>query len=165
MSWRLAKSLGATGTLGLLGEVNASAPNRSKVSDGGIGDPRHAASVSDHNPCKCCRVVTARDFTHDPKNGFDSYAFAEWLRERVATGREPRVKYVISNGRIYSGAGQPHPAGMWRKYTGSNKHAHHVHVSVRHGGQLYDDDKPWGWHPRPGGPTTTTTTPTTTGAT
>jgi len=148
MSWRMAKALGATGTLGLLGEVNASAPGRSKVSDGGIGDARHAASTSDHNPCRCCRVVTARDFTHDPKGGFDSYEFAEWLRLRVAMGREPRVKYVISNGRIYSGAGQAHPAGKWRPYTGKNKHAHHVHVSVRHDARFRDDDKPWGWHPQ-----------------
>ncbi|HMB37409.1 MAG TPA: hypothetical protein VKV41_25405 [Methylomirabilota bacterium] len=150
----MAKALGATGQLGLLGEINRSAPNRSKISDGGIGDARHAAATSDHNPCKCCRVVTARDFTHDPKNGFDSYQFAEWLRERVLAG-EPRVKYVISNRRIYSGQGQPHPAGQWRPYTGKNAHAHHVHVSVRHGGQNYDDDAPWGW-------SATTTTPTTT---
>jgi hypothetical protein len=88
-------------------------------------------------------VVTARDFTHDPKGGFDSYEFAEWLRQRVEKGLESRVKYVISNGRIYSGMGQSHPAGVWRNYTGSNKHAHHVHVSVRHG--HFDDEKPWDW--------------------
>ena len=96
---------------------------------------------------------------------FDSYAFAEWLRQRVlADPPEVRVKYAISNGRIFSGRGQKRPAGLWRPYTGKNKHAHHVHVSVRHGAALYDDDKPWGWHPRPTGPTSTTTTPTTTGA-
>lgn len=48
MSWRVAAALGATGKNGLLGEVNARAPTRSKVSDGGIGDARHSASVSDH---------------------------------------------------------------------------------------------------------------------
>lgn len=142
MSWRLAKSLGATGQLGLLGEINRRSPNRSKVSDGGIGDARHSAAVSDHNPCKCCRVVHARDFTHDPKGGFDSYEFAEWLRKRVLDG-ERRVKYVISNKRIYSGQGQAHKAGQWRAYTGKNAHAHHVHVSVRH--EFRDDDSPWGW--------------------
>lgn len=148
MSWRLAKALGATGRDGLLGEVNASAPNRSKASDGGIGDTRHAAAVSDHNPCKCCQVVCARDFTHDPVGGFDSYAFAEWLRGRVRAG-EHRVRYVISNGRIFSGRGQTHPAGVWRKYTGKNQHAHHVHVSVRHGADLFDDAAAWGWPPPP----------------
>lgn len=143
MSWRLAKSLGATGLLGLLGEINRRAPDRSKASDGGIGDARHAAATSDHNPCRCCRVVHARDFTHDPIGGFDSYVFAEWLRDRVTNHGERRVKYVISNSKIFSGHGQAHPVGKWRPYTGKNKHAHHVHVSVRH--ELRDDDKPWGW--------------------
>ena len=153
MSWRLAKALGATGTDGLLGEINASAPQRSKASDGGIGDQRHAAAVSDHNPCACCAVVCARDFTHDPAGGFDSYAFAEWLRGRVLGG-ELRVRYVISNGRIFSGRGQKHPAGVWRPYTGTNKHAHHVHVSVRHGAELFDDAAAWGWPPPAPPPTT-----------
>lgn len=145
MSWRMAKALGATGKLGLLGEINDAAPTRSKASDGGIGDARHAKSVSDHNPCKCCRVVTARDFTHDPKHGFDAGAFAEWLRARVLAG-ETRVKYVIYNRRIFSGQGQNHPAGVWRKYTGTNPHTKHVHLSVRHGAFM-DDDRPWGWPP------------------
>lgn len=144
--WRLAKALGGTGAEGLLGEINARAPGRSKVSDGGIGDTRHSSRASDHNPCDCCQVVCARDFTHDPAGGFDSYAFAQWLAARCAAGTEPRVKYIISNGRIASGMGQNHPAGKWRPYTGSNKHAHHVHVSVRHGAEFFDDEGPWGWH-------------------
>jgi hypothetical protein len=145
MSWRLAHALGGTPRAGLLGEINAAAPQRSVASDGGIGDTRHARSKSDHNPCRCCAIVCARDFTHDPKGGFDSYVFAEWLRQRVIDGLEPRVKYVISNGRIYSGEGQNHPAGVWRKYRGNNPHAHHVHVSVRH--DACDDTAPWGWPP------------------
>lgn len=157
----MARALGPTGKDGLLGEVNASAPNRSKLSDGGIGDARHARTVSDHNPCTCCKVVTARDFTHDPDGGFDAHAFAEWLRARVIAG-EARVRYVISNRRIYSGRGQNHPTGLWRKYTGSNPHAKHVHVSVRHGAAHYDDVRPWGWHPRDG-TATMTTAPTTGG--
>jgi hypothetical protein len=143
----MAAALGATGTAGLLGEINAAAPGRSRAADGGIGDARHAASTSDHNPCDCCAVVCARDFTHDPAGGFDSYVFAKWLRLRVLAG-EPRVLYVISNGRIFSGHGQQHPAGLWRPYTGRNKHAHHVHVSVRHGADFYDDPTPWGWPPQ-----------------
>ena len=42
-------------------------------------------------------VVSAIDITHDPKGGFDSYAFAEWLR----TKKDKRIKYVISNKRIF----------------------------------------------------------------
>jgi hypothetical protein len=145
MSWRLAAALGGNPKQGLLGEINAAAPGRSVVRDGGIGDQRHAKTASDHNPCACCGVVCARDFTHDPAGGFDAHAFAEWLRLRVAAGQEPRVKYVISNRRIFSGEGQTHPVGVWRKYGGKNPHAHHVHVSVRH--EVADDLGPWGWPP------------------
>jgi hypothetical protein len=136
-TWKVALALGV-----LLDEINQHSPTRSKASDGGIGDARHGARKSDHNPCECCQIVCARDFTHDPPR-FDSYAFADWLRTRVLA-HETRVKYVISNGRIYSGQGQHHAPGMWRPYTGSNKHSHHVHVSVRH--DLADDTRPWGWH-------------------
>lgn len=138
MAWRMAKALDT-----LLAEINGLAPERSKKSDGGIGDASHGARKSDHNPCICCNVVCARDFTHDPPK-FDSYAFAEWLRLRVLGG-ETRVKYVISDSKIFSGPGQPRPLGVWRPYTGSNKHSHHVHVSVRHGDA--DNDRGWGWLP------------------
>lgn len=144
-TWRMAKSLGATGKLGLLGEINARAPQRAKRSDGGVGDLAHAGRSSDHNPCRCHGVVCARDFTHDPAGGFDAHAFAEWLARRVREGREPRVKYIISRQRIASGQGQTHPAGVWRPYTGLNPHTKHCHVSVRHGAVRFDETRPWGW--------------------
>ena len=139
MSWYVAHSLDQ-----LLAEINASAPHRNKASDGSIGDASHSASTSDHNPCDCHNAVCARDFTHDPAGGFDSYAFANWLAERTK-GPEARVKYIISNGRIASGQGQGHPVGVWRPYDGSNPHDHHVHVSVRHGSELFNNAGNWGW--------------------
>lgn len=139
MAWRVAKALEA-----LRAEINSGAPDRSTKSDGAIGDQRHAHLRSDHNPCDCHDAVCARDFTHDPPK-FDSYVFAEWLRLRVASGAETRVKYVISDGKIFSGEYQQHAPGVWRPYSGTNKHSHHVHVSVRHGSDVYDDDTPWGW--------------------
>ena len=139
MSWDVANCLDQ-----LLNEINASAPNRNKASDGSIGDADHSASTSDHNPCDCHDKVCARDFTHDPGGGFDSYAFAQWLAERTK-GPEARVKYIISNGQIASGQGQSYPAGVWRPYSGSNPHDHHVHVSVRHGAEHYDDARSWNW--------------------
>lgn len=136
MSWYVGKSLEK-----LLGEINASAPNRSKISDGSIGDASHSASESDHNPCDCHSAVCARDFTHDPAQGFDSYAFAEWLRNRCQSGAETRVKYIISNGRIASVT----YGFKWQTYTGSNKHDHHVHISVDHPQSLFDSTASWGW--------------------
>lgn len=127
MAYRLAKSLER-----LRAQVNAAYPNRSKTSDGWIGDAAHRARPSDHNP-NASGVVQALDITHDPKNGVDSGALAEKLR---ASG-DPRIKYIISNHRI-ANSGQP-----WRKYTGSNPHTMHVHISVKDAAKFYDDAGDW----------------------
>jgi hypothetical protein len=136
MAWYVARSLNL-----LREEVNQSAPNRSKRSDGSIGDAAHSSRTSDHNPCSCHQAVCARDITHDPKGGFDSYAFADWLRLRCQSGVEDRVKYVISNSRIAS----PRNGWVWRSYTGANPHDKHVHVSVEHGTEVFNKTSPWGW--------------------
>jgi hypothetical protein len=138
---RIARSLDTLRT-----QVNAVAPGRSKSSDGWIGDAAHAASKSDHN-ADSGGVVRALDITHDPKNGFDSWAFAEMLRQK----RDSRIKYVISNGRAYVGNhgtwnGKNVGAWAWFKYTGSNSHAHHVHISVlgkTASGDPGDDPRSW----------------------
>ena len=73
--WRVAESLQR-----LLEQVNQMAPDRNKASDGSIGDPRHQSRASDHNPWVIdgnIGVVTARDITHDPRNGCDAQKIAE----------------------------------------------------------------------------------------
>ena len=127
--WRVAKSLDT-----LLAQINAAYPNRSKVADGAIGDAAHAASVSDHNPDQY-GVVRARDYTHDPARGFDAHAMAD----RIVASRDPRIKYVISRGRIASSTISP---WVWRPYDGSNRHDHHAHVSVVPDARA-DSTKPW----------------------
>jgi hypothetical protein len=134
MAWRLAESL-----VRLRGQVNAKAPNRSKLSDGSIGDEKHASRSSDHNPwVKDGRtgVVTAIDITHDPVAGVDAGAIAEAL----VASKDPRIKYVIWNKRIASSTTSP---WRWRKYTGANPHDKHVHVSVVDEKFLYDADRDW----------------------
>lgn len=114
----------------LRNQVNAAYPNRSKASDGWIGDAAHAASASDHNPNRN-DVVVALDLTNDPANGFDAHALAEHLR----THRHPNLRYIISNARI---------AGWWNGWTWepSSGHTKHIHVSVGTlgvgDGQTYD---------------------------
>lgn len=130
MGWRLAKSLEV-----LRAQVNAAAPKRSKVNDGTIGDTAHSARKSDHNP-NARGVVQALDITHDPKNGMDSYALAETLRK----SEDGRIKYVISNGRIFSSTESP---WKWRKYSGANKHSVHVHISVSDKPAFYDNESKW----------------------
>jgi endonuclease G, mitochondrial len=139
IQWRIAKSLET-----LRGQINAMAPNRSKASDGGIGNAEHAARNSDHNPWVDLRnnkgVVTARDFTHDPAGGCDAGALAEKIRE----SRDPRVKYIIWMRRIANSSpigGEP--AWAWRPYSGKNPHNHHVHISVLPDISKYDSEDPW----------------------
>jgi peptidoglycan hydrolase-like protein with peptidoglycan-binding domain len=109
---------------------------RSKESDGSVGDTSHSARESDHNP-DGAGVVHAIDITHDPKGGFDSYAFADMLLEK----QDKRLKYVISNRRIGSGPAGPAP-GVWRKYSGINPHDHHCHVSIM-SGAMADNASDW----------------------
>jgi lysozyme family protein len=137
---RIAKSLDV-----LRSQINAKHPSRSKVSDGWIGDTAHQARASDHNP-NAAGVVTALDITHDPAHGVDTWALAEVLRTR----KDPRIKYVISNGRIFSSQISP---WQWRPYTGANKHAHHIHISVSGDAALYDLASPWALEPLPQLPT------------
>lgn len=116
MSYYLAPSL-----VLLRNEVNKRWPNRSKVSDGWIGDAAHSARTSDHNPDWGLRgarrgVVRALDIT---TSGVD----VDLLLKH--TTNDARVAYVIHNRRIYQ-----HSTG-WKRYNGSNPHTNHVHISIR----------------------------------
>lgn len=130
MAWRVARSLDV-----LLGQLNSLAPQRSKASDGGIGDAEHASRSSDHNPWvgpapDGKMLVTARDFTHDPAGGLD----CNWLADTLIASGDRRIKYIIWNRRIW--------AGSWRVYTGINQHTHHLHLSVV-SFPICDDPTPW----------------------
>lgn len=124
--WKLAPSL-----VGLEAEANRLAPRRSQRSDGSIGDAAHRARKSDHNPDG--GWVHAIDLTHDPAGGFDAHAHAR----RIAERRDPRVKYVISNGRIW------HPGVGWSGYGGLNPHRTHLHISIHHTPAARGDLRPW----------------------
>lgn len=128
MAYHLADSLSA-----LRGEVNALWPDRSKVSDGWIGDTSHQARKSDHNPDWDAPgnrngVVRALDIT---VSGVD----VDLLLKH--TTNDSRVSYVIHNRRIYT-----HDRG-WYKYNGSNPHVTHVHVSIAHSATAENDVKKW----------------------
>jgi hypothetical protein len=137
MAWRVARSLDT-----LLDQINARWPNRSKISDGAIGDADHQNRNSDHNPwvgpaSDGKMIVTARDFTHDPDNGVD----IDRLTDELQASRDRRIKYVIANDLIMSGAGGPSP-WVWREYHGTNLHTQHFHLSVV-ASSAYDDTTPW----------------------
>lgn len=119
----------------LRAEVNAKWPMRGKASDGWIGDVRHcggANPTSDH--CAVGGIVRAVDITNDPAHGLDAGKLAETLK---GSG-DKRLKYIISNGRIWN----PTISPAWRKYTGANAHTKHVHVSCVKG-TLENSTVPW----------------------
>jgi hypothetical protein len=107
---------------GAISQANRLAPLRSRRSDGTIGDAAHRSRRSDHNPDHRGAVL-AFDLTHDPVGGFDAHALVEAAVRR----RDPRIKYAISRGRIWS---KQYAADGWRPYSGANPHQTHAHVSV-----------------------------------
>jgi hypothetical protein len=128
---RLAKCL-----VTLIDQIDQEVPSRDKHNDGTIGDLAHQGRESDHNPHVAGGVVTALDVTDDPASGFDAGAFAETLRE----AKDPRIKYVIFKGRIFSSE----KSWVWRdRNKGRGDHAEHVHISVVSDPKLFDDTRPW----------------------
>lgn len=132
MAWRVARSLDV-----LLHQINERFPNRSKASDGSIGDAAHASRASDHNPWYGPGIVTARDYTHDPAHGVDIAR----LSDELAASRDPRIKYVICNRLILDSRPGNNP-WRWMPYHGSNPHTKHLHLSVVDS-PLCDDTRPW----------------------
>lgn len=126
MAYHLAPSL-----VTLRKEINAVWPNRSKASDGWIGDTSHSARKSDHNPdYSSGGVVRAIDVTNA---GIDvdtliQCAINDW-----------RTAYVISRGLIYTRDNGFRPV----RYTGSNPHNQHVHISTRHGAAYDNSTASW----------------------
>ncbi len=131
--WVLAKAL-----VTLREQLNVTYPKRNKKSDGAIGDAAHAVRTSDHNPWVVHPVtkqptVTALDITHDPANGVNCTAIANAISD------DPRVKYIIWNGRIFT----PAKSAKWTKYTGTNPHTSHIHISVLSNVEHFDNGDIW----------------------
>ena len=101
----------------VLRQATALRPKRKKASDGLLPSAAHVHQNpnSDHNS------GYAVDLTHDPKNGIDCVEMFIKLQD------DKLVKYLIFQGRIWSQA-----KGVL-KYTGSNPHNSHLHISIKEG--------------------------------
>jgi len=107
-------------------QVDDSYPDRDRTSDGWIGDTRHQARPSDHNPDEQ-GIVRAIDIDRDLSGKAKPDLmpdFADQLRLCAKRG-DKRISYIIFDGRIASSK----KAWAWRTYDGSNKHNHHCHIS------------------------------------
>jgi hypothetical protein len=108
-------------------QFDDSFPDRDRRSDGWIGDLRHSARPSDHNPDRETGIVRAIDVDRDVhKSGKPDLMpdIADQIRLAAKAG-EKRVSYIIFAGRIASSR----LGWRWRPYKGSNPHNHHLHVS------------------------------------
>lgn len=118
----------------LLRQVNDRWPERSKASDGGLGDKAHderckaagtGSGLCDHSEGR------AIDITLDETNGPPLDELVELVR------KDPRTRYVIWKRRISNPTIE---GGAWRAYDGS-PHDRHFHVSVLESAR--NDERPW----------------------
>ena len=110
-------------------QIDDSFPDRDRTSDGWIGDTRHAARPSDHNP-DANGWVRAIDLDRDLSGRAKPDLMpdlADQIRLLCKSKREKRITYIIFDGRIASSKKN----WAWREYTGANKHNHHMHVSFK----------------------------------
>ena len=115
-------------------QFDDSFPDRDRRSDGWIGDLRHSARPSDHNPDRETGIVRAIDVDRDVhKSGKPDLMpdIADQIRLAAKAG-EKRVSYIIFAGRIASSR----LGWRWRPYKGSNPHNHHLHVSFTKTGDI-----------------------------
>jgi hypothetical protein len=128
MTWKLAPALGI-----LRAQVDKAMPNRSKASDGTIGDAAHQAEHSDHNP-NAAGIVCAWDCTATPTNPV-------WQKLADDIVEDSRVNYVIFNRRI-----RYHGEAHWRPYTGASAHTEHIHASLRQSSVAWNSTRVWDLH-------------------
>jgi hypothetical protein len=116
--------------IAVLRQATALSPLRKKASDGLLPSAAHikASPNSDHN------TGLAVDLTHDPKHGIDCAELFQKFKE------DDRVNYLIFCGKIWS---RDKAKQGDRKYTGSNRHEKHLHVSIRP--EFAKDTSPWFW--------------------
>jgi len=110
-------------------------PDRcTKSPEGWLGDSRHSARKSDHNPDRF-GWVRGLDLNSRLES---SDSLAPYLADqiRIAAKSDPRISYVIFNGRICSKILN----WKWRKYKGINPHVKHIHISFTTLGDLNGTD-------------------------
>lgn len=137
-SWHLAPSLKK-----LQADLDAEFGEK-RPADGTVGDASHAARSSEHNPDNDADsmpkgAVSAID-VYTTANGKTWISASEFAKLLDAFKKDSRVWYVIHKGYIYS---RTYDFAK-RKYTGSNPHTNHIHLSLRQTKAAHDDTSSWG---------------------
>jgi len=110
-------------------QIDDSFPDRERASDGWIGDTRHAARKSDHNPDEQGWVraidVSAGLFPDCKPDIMPD--LVDQIRRACKAKSETRISYIIFDGFIYSAQYR----FIKRKYKGANPHKKHAHFSFK----------------------------------
>jgi hypothetical protein len=117
-------------------QLDDSYPDRDRTSDGWIGDVRHSARPSDHNP-DAAGIVRAIDIDRDLSGKAKPDLMpdlADQIRLFAKRDKSKRISYIIFAGRIAS----PRMGWRWRKYSGINAHNSHLHCSFTKKGDSDD---------------------------
>jgi hypothetical protein len=109
--------------------------------DGTVASRAHDLNnpTSDHRPHPysgpgIVRAIDAGEYVEDQ---------AWHIAETIRVNHDPRIKYVIHEGRLFSSYPKPgYPEYTWRPYNGANPHDHHVHISTLPDAD--DDTTAWG---------------------
>ena len=112
-------------------QVDTWFPDRcTKSPEGWLGDSRHSARKSDHNPDRF-GWVRGLDLNSRLES---SDSLAPYLADqiRIAAKSDSRISYVIFNRRICSKILN----WKWRNYKGINPHTKHIHISFTTLGDL-----------------------------
>ena len=106
-------------------QVDDSYPDRDRTSDGWVGDVRHSARTSDHNP-DAKGIVRAIDIDRDLAGKKKPDLMPDLADQiRLCAKSDKRISYIIFNGKIASSR----MGWRWRKYSGINPHTKHCHIS------------------------------------
>jgi hypothetical protein len=107
-------------------QIDDSFADRSRKSDGWIGNEKHQNTKSDHNPLPNSGEVCAIDV--DAKL-CDQPEMSIYLAEqiRVVAKTDKRISYIIHAAKIASAKS----LWRWKKYTGINPHHKHIHISFK----------------------------------
>ena len=106
-------------------QIDDSFSDRSRSSDGWIGDSKHATRKSDHNPDEQ-GWVRAIDISRD-LSGRREFDLMPYLADqlRIVAKSDKRISYIIFDGKIASARS----LWRWRTYKGINQHRTHLHCS------------------------------------
>ena len=106
-------------------QLDDSYSDRDRTSDGWIGDTRHSARTSDHNPDEQ-GIVRAIDIDRDLSGKAKPDLMPDLADQiRLCAKSDKRISYIIFNGKIASSR----MGWRWRKYSGINPHTKHCHIS------------------------------------